>query len=302
MPLPLKIRESTTLSVFGMKKAIRNNQMGVSEWVLPVSGVEAVLYAAKIGFDGIQLGDQGGARGGYKLLKKQAQETFIEAATVADIEFQALHLYTLVREGTMKYPLSSPQGESAKESILAGIEACAAMAVPELFLTSGMACQIENEEDFNNTAKIFKFACRAGAEKGVRIVFESILPANEILRMIDAVGEELRVCYDIFNPIRFNSANPLEEIPKLSHVVDHYHLKDAPKDLIGCCLLGDGCGQFFEVVKRIQNTGYMGWLISENYYAQPPMSLQGSPDELARKDLETMRNIGLADGDPLTKA
>lgn len=274
-----------------MEETIRNNKMGVCEWVLPVSGVEAISYAAKIGFDGIQLGDLGGAAGGFKLLQKQTQEAYMEVADHAGIAFQALHLYTLVREGTMKYPPSSHEGKAAAESIMAGIEACAAMAIPELNLTSGMGCQIENEDDFNNTAQMFKFACRAGSEKGVRIVFESILPASEILRMIENVGEGLRVCYDIFNPIRFGTANPLEEIPRLAGVVDHYHLKDAPDNLKGCCLLGKGCGAFQKTVETIGKTGFRGWFVSENYYAQPPMSFTGEPAELAGEDLETMHYV-----------
>ena len=268
-----------------------NNRYGVCEWVLPASGVDAVQFAAGVGFDGIQLGDAGGAKESFPLNRASVQQQYIEAAERYGIAFQGLHLYTLVREGTMKYPFSTSEGEAGWNSIMKGISACAAMKIPQLFLTSGMACQIENEDEFLNTAEMFKRACEVGADHGVSIVFESILTVEEILRMIDIAGEGLKVCYDIYNPIRFGTASPLDEILPLAGVIDHYHLKDAPFDNVGCTFFGEGMGDFHKTAELIKSTGYTGWFVSENYYALEPFNQKGEPADLAKQDLATMRRV-----------
>lgn len=273
-------------------KIVQRNKMAVCEWVLPVKGVHAVEMTGSIGFDGIQIGDLGGSQNNFPLTKEDVQEEYLAAAEKSFVTIQALHLYTLVREGGMTKPVNSPQGEAALRSIRAGIQACEALHIPKLMLTAGFACQIENEQDFSFFAEMLKHACDIGAEHGVSIVFESILLANDILRMCETVGRGLKVCYDIFNPIRFKTTDPISEIKELGiDPIDHYHLKDGPADLIGCTLLGKGCGKFSDTSKAILDTGYSGWFVSENYYAQPPLSLEGDPTALAKKDLLTMRSI-----------
>ncbi len=268
------------------------NKLGVCEWILPVRGTEAIAYAAKAGFDGIQLMDCGGYNAGYPLLNPNIQRSYLEAAEKYKIELQALHLWTLCREAGMIHPITSEAGKVSLRSIQSGLEVCAALHIPNLLLTSGFMCQIKNEQDFQRFAAMLKKACKMAADKNVTVVFESALQVDDILRMREIVGADLKICYDVFNPIRFSVGNPLEEIPKLgTGAINHFHLKDGPENCIGCTLLGKGIGQFNDVVRTIKNIGYSGWLMTENYYSEPPMPKKFDPLELTMMDLATMREV-----------
>ncbi|MDO4269459.1 MAG: sugar phosphate isomerase/epimerase family protein [Eubacteriales bacterium] len=266
------------------------NKYGICEWSLPAAGPFALRLAAETGFDGIQLGDLGGGPLNFPLNHPRMQQGYLEEAEKSGVRLHSLHLHTLVREGTMRYPLASPEGERAARSIQKGIEACKAMRIDRLMLSSFFASEIRHAYDFNNFADMLSYACDLGAENGVRIVYEGILPIERLLRLLDIVGDRLTVLYDTLNPIRFGSGDPQEEIRRIGvDRIDHIHVKDAPHEMVGCCLLGTGEGRFAQTAKLLNDLGYAGWYITENYYAQPPMGENADPYELARMDLQTMR-------------
>lgn len=263
---------------------------GICEWTLPASGAAAVELAGLAGFEGIQLGDLGGSAKEYPLCDEKTQSEILEASARSDVKLQALHLHTLVREGGMIYPANTREGQSAMESIRKGVESCRALGIPTLMLTSGFACEIRDEEGFLAFSRMLAYACDIAEDSGPRIVFESILGVPDILRMRQATKGRMRICYDTFNMIRFGRGNPLEDLARLEpEDIDHFHLKDAPANLKGCVLLGQGCGRFAEVAGRIREMGFSGWFVSENYYAQPPLCEGGDPVTLARLDAATMR-------------
>jgi len=265
-------------------------KVGICEWVLPFRGPEAIFYAAKLGFDGIQIEERGGFSAGYPLLQKELQQQYTETASHCGIRLQTLHLWSLCREAGMIHPLDSPAGKAALQSLQAGVDTCAAMGIEKLMVTSGFLCQIKSRQDFDRFASMLKAACRMGEEKGVTIVFESVLTSSELHEMIHIVGKSLKICYDIFNPIRFSTGDPLTEIKELGlPAIDHFHLKDGPENLIGCVPLGEGAGRFDRVAQMIRALGYTGWLVSENYYWDPPM--KQPPTALVERDLSTIKRF-----------
>ena len=62
--------------------------------------------------------------------------------------------------------------------------------------------------------------------------------------------------------------------------------------MIGCTLLGEGCGRFSDVMSLLSQLDYSSWFISENYYLAPPISDHDTFDDAARKDLATLRKFG----------
>lgn len=266
------------------------NYFGICEWCLPETGVEAIYHAARLGFDGVQLTECGGWEAGFPLLQPARQSAYRRARDETGIIFQALHLWSLCRLACMIHPVDSPAGAVGQQSIRKAIEACVALEIPVLMLTSGFLCQIKNETDFLQFTQHVKLACEAADAHGVRIVVESALDQADICRMRQMVGASLKICYDTFNPVRFHMASPVQDIEALgTEAIDHFHLKDGPENMIGCSLLGEGVGRFDAVAAAIQNTGYSGWFITENYYAQSPLNRQGRFDEVAARDLATMR-------------
>ncbi len=268
------------------------NKFGICEWSLPERGVEAIHHAARIGFEGIQLTELGGWETGFPLLKPELQDAYRQAREETGIVFQALHLWSLCRLASMVHPVDSVAGQIAVQSIKAAVQACCDLNIPAIMVTSGFLCSIKNRLDFETFASHLKIACEIAGEKEVKIVFESALSASELLEMRSIVGNALHICYDTFNPVRFHmEGKPEDDIIKLGKdFIDHFHLKDGPEHMVGCSLLGQGAGNFQSVVEAVHSVGYQnGWFITENYYDMFPLNQQGSFDELAAKDLATMR-------------
>lgn len=263
-------------------------KIGVCEWVLPVNGPGAVAVAAQCGFSGIQISDLGGAGRGYPLDNPAIREGYLQAAADHNVALQSLHPYGVQRTGTMLYPPSSPQGREGVEEIAHCIDACALMGIPSVMVSSFFATLVRNEWDFAVFAEHLRLACRLGRERGVRIVYESVLPPARILRMIGETGGDLAVCYDTLNPVRWGTGDPRAEIPALAARIDHYHVKDAPEDLKGYAPLGEGRGDFAGSARAIRDTGYGGWIISENDYTL--LSADSGEDfmELAKRDVAAL--------------
>lgn len=268
------------------------NKFGICEWSLPERGVDAIHHAARIGFDGIQLTELGGWEAGFPLLKPNLQDAYRQARENTGITFQALHLWSLCRLASMVHPVDSKAGQIAVKSIQAAVKICCDLAIPSIMVTSGFLCSIKNRLDFDIFAAHLKVACEIAGEKDIRIVFESALSAQELLEMRSIVGSALHICYDTFNPVRFHmEGTPEEDILTLGKdFIDHFHLKDGPEHMVGCSLLGEGSGGFDRVAQAIHSIGYQdGWFITENYYDAFPLNQQGGFDDLAARDLATMR-------------
>jgi sugar phosphate isomerase/epimerase len=271
--------------------AITENKIGVCEWSLPVNGPFSLALAAQAGFEGIQLGDLGGAASGFPMNNKRIQEAYLEASAEHHITLQSLHPYGLQRQGTMLFPVDTPEGQEGKKSVSMCIAACRDMGIPQLMVSSFFATLVRNDWDFNVFAEQLKYACRLGKEMGVTIVYESVLSPERILRMIDIAGEDLKICYDILNPIRWGTGSPVDEIPLLGKKnIDHFHVKDAPQNLKGYCMLGEGRGDFSAVMAVIAKLDYKGWFISENDYTA--LSAASGEDfiALAAKDVQIIRD------------
>lgn len=263
---------------------------GICEWSLAVTGPSAIEYAGKIGFDGIQLGDLGGAKNCFPMNDPNIQMTYLEAAKRWKVEIPSMHLFTLVREGGLQREPDSAEGRRALLSIEKGLDACAVMKIPALLVTSYDACAIVNERDMECTARMLKRACAMAEDKGVRLTYESILQGEYVGWILDEVGPQLTLCYDILNPIKFLKGDPAKEIKTFGRGrIDHVHLKDTPEDMTGFCQLGSGRGRFFESMGVLNEIGFDGWYITENFYHLPPMGNTGSVFETAKKDLRIMR-------------
>ncbi len=273
------------------------NKMAICEWCFPTLGPSALKFASDIGFEGIQLGDLGGATRRFPMNEKRIQEAYMQASVDCNIEIQALHLYTLTREGTMLYPMNSPEGEAAMLSIRNGIDACAAMNIPVFFLSSFFATFIRNDaHDFMNFAAHLKYAVDYASDRGVQVVYESVLPIDRFLRMREIVGDGLKILYDICNPYFHGSGVPTEEIKRFVEaygvdVIDQIHVKDRTADFQNWSLLGEGGAHVLETADLIRKIGWSGWLISETYYFEFDKNDPRGNFDLMERDLKNMRRI-----------
>lgn len=268
------------------------NKFGICEWCLAVSGPSAVKTAVLLGFDGIQIGDLGGSGKGFPLLDPMVQFQYQEISSQNNITIHSLHTHALTREGGMKYPLNSKKGGEALDSFEKAVVVCKQMHIPILMVASFDASGIENDEDMKNTADMLKLFGKIASENGIVLTYEGVTSVDRVLWILDYTCGAVKLCYDILNPIRFKTGDPLEELNKLDiRFIDHFHLKDAPADLVGCCSLGEGAGHVSDAIGLIKNKGYTGWFFSENYYYLPPMNRLEMGTDLSKKDLSIMKML-----------
>ena len=69
-----------------------SKKCGICEWSFAVTGPSAIEYAGVIGFDGIQIGDLGGARNCFPLNDPHIQQTYLEASSRFQVQLQSMHL------------------------------------------------------------------------------------------------------------------------------------------------------------------------------------------------------------------
>jgi sugar phosphate isomerase/epimerase len=268
----------------------KENCFGICEWYMGLSGPSAVRIASALGLDGIQLGDLGGAAQNFPLLDPFIQEQYLQAAAGGAV-LHSLHTFTLTREGGMRYPMNSAQGESAVHSFRQGLKACEALHIPVIMVASFDASHVRNDYDMENTGKMLKHFAQLSKDSGVQLTYEAAaVLTDRQLWLLDYVGEGLKLCYDTLNPLRNGSGDPQVEIPRFGiDRIDHIHVKDAPADMIGCCPVGEGAGRVSSTINLAKKLGYRGWYFLENYYYLPPMNQMGFGTDLMKKDLRALK-------------
>ena len=262
-------------------------KLGICEWSLPVSGATAIEIAAEAGFEGMQIGEAGGRLAAFPLNNQKVQESYNQAALKYGIKLHSLNLGALLSEGTLNYLPDSSCGRHAIESLTKGFEACEKMNIRTVVITADP----RNEEQLKNSAAHLRLASRMAEEAGIEIAVESAIPIEEIYKLLDFSGafedrSRIKICMDILNPLRFGSGDPCGQMTSFGKdMISHFHLKDSKKELFvpgqrGCVLLGTGDGKYEQSVKIINDMGFEGWLMTENYYYLPPMN-DGEADFIA---------------------
>jgi sugar phosphate isomerase/epimerase len=265
-------------------------KLGVCEWCLPVSGPFALVLAKKAGFEGLQLGDLGGAVAGFPMNNRHVQEGYLELSENHGIALQALHPTGLQRQGTMLQPSGTLKGDEARLSLLKSLDACTGMGIKEIMVSSFFATTIKTDEEFEIFSEHLEYICQAACDRGVTVSYESVLPTEKIWELIHRTNGRLKICYDILNPIEFRIGEPVLQVREFgAERIAHFHIKDGPADFKNCLPLGEGIGVFREILGVIREIGFDGWLMSENDYSFLAAKHGTDFIEAAAKDAFTTR-------------
>lgn len=266
-----------------------DHQFGLCEWLLPIPGPTAFRLAGSLGYNGVQILDYGGTKNNYPLNLPWVQQVFLQAMEENHLCIQTLQLQSLVLDGWLKAHPRSTSGMLAREAIGKGIEVCQALNIPNLQVEDYAACAITSEEEFRNTADFLHWAASLARDAGIQLIYESFANYDNTMRLYEVSGQGFRLCFDTLNPLRYHFGDPLEELRRYDlSLIDVIHVKDAPEGYQGSVCLGTGAGLFRETCALLNERGYTGWIISENYYCQDPMGKE-DPAVTAARDLETLR-------------
>ena len=273
-----------------------DNKYGICEWCLPVSGVTAIVLAGEMGYDGVQLSDCGGRKAGFPLNEKRLQELYREAADRSGIRLHSINSGSLLAEGSMNYAKGTIQYDYADLALKKSFEVCRDLDLHSIVLTFDN----DNEEGFENSMVHLKNSEKIASEYGITIAVETGQTIEKIKRMMDGLRPETKICMDLLNPERFGTGNPQEQIRFFGKDrIDHFHFKDSTRNLFakgqrGCVPLGSGDCSLKESVELIKELEIEGWMITENYYNQPPITESDLGFiRLASDDLKAMQKFFL---------
>jgi len=114
------------------------------------------------------------------------------------------------------------------------------------------------EDDFASVVKRLKEAAPRAKDAGVTLAVESMLSAEQNLRLLDAVEHEsVSLYYDVFNTGKTQKYDSPAEIRQLKGRIAQIHFKNGPAYL-------DGDKPYFEAVAAaIRDVGYAGWIVLE---------------------------------------
>lgn len=271
-------------------------KFGVCEWGIPVTGPFAVVLAAEMGFDGLQLADCGGFSMQYPLNNPRVQEAYLQAAADSGMELGSIHLRSVFQDKSIDAPAGSSLCEMFETSVSKTVKAAAQMKIPEVM----GAAMVGDKELFPNVVRNLRYACQVAAEHGVLFTVETNLNNEENARLFEEVGQEMKLCFDACNPYLHNSGVPSamlrQVLAQTPRRIAHYHFKDTRTEdfHIGRpapVLMGTGGADLAEQAQIILGSGFDGWVYSETYYFARPLNNGGDFVALARDDCNSLRGL-----------
>lgn len=264
-------------------------KLGVCEWCLPVSGPGLFKQLKKSGFDEFQL-DTGTFEAGIPMIFPQVQESYLKAAEEAGIELCSASNMSLCDYG-MSQPRNSSHYDACQEIIRKSVDAMEKMKISLLMVPSFFDGEIKDEDSFQNTAAMLKWASDYAADKGVIISWENGLTVEENLKMIELVDRKnFGIGFDVQCPHAFNGYYVPEMIRGLAGHINMLHIKDGFGGDMGICHYGDGDVDFNESVKSLKEIGFTGCVVSENNYNDRNFfKKDGSPFKAMEEDVKRFR-------------
>lgn len=270
-------------------------EFAACEWAFPCWGSVSVKMASEAGFTGVQLGDGGGSMHNYSLRNKKIQDYYLNAGAKYGISFPQIHLYTLGHQGYYRNYPDSREGQICRESIRQGIIAASEMGVPCVCID---AMRLNDPAKMANALDAAAYAVKLADEYGINIAMETDLTLQGHFDFLDRFGGKLKLCFDTHNPCMYGTGYPPDMIRTLGKErIDHFHIKDNGGNEDGYITVesplvpfGTGVTYFREAAQAVKDTGYRGWIVSENMYYHPSM-MEGARSyvESAARDVEALK-------------
>ena len=234
------------------------NKIGICQWCIPVSGPEALILAAQMGYDGVEM-DMGFNKPAENLLDGNNLERFLEAKENAGIQTPSLAFNG--------FAMNRAEGkEERRAAVREAVKVAKALNAGILQMPSFFEAGMRNEEEFLETAEMLKYICREAAPYGITVGTENQLDAEQNLRLIELVGEpNFAVYFDNANPYMFDRRDGVAMLKELYPHICELHVKDF--ELRGskpCRPLGKGKCHVKETLQYLKEKGYDRWIVVEN--------------------------------------
>jgi L-ribulose-5-phosphate 3-epimerase len=238
----------TSLVAFAAQRGVKL-RLGVPDWSLGRSAQpEAIPFAAKIGFEGIQISLGIAADGVLPLSDAARQRTYLDEARRAGISLTSCRVEMLHRN---YLPSRDPL---APKWIAQAIPIARALGFKVILVPFFGDGAIKTPEERDYVGDVLR-ELGPGAEKaGVILGLEDTISAQDNLRIMErSKSPAVLTYYDVGNSSQ-NGFNVVEEIRWLGRErICEVHLKDNPH------YLGEGKIDFRAVLDALGDIGFTGW-------------------------------------------
>lgn len=227
------------------------------------SNPEAVQVARRVGCDALQVtlgpADAGGK---LKLADPGLQARFREEARRYKVELVSTYLDALHTNCLKNDP-------AAMQRVRDGIGITRSLQAKILMLVFFGKCALDNRAEMDAVTGPLKELAAEARRAGVTLGFENTIPAEDDLRILDAVSSPaLKIYYDIGNATNLCGVDPAREIRMLRGRICQFHFKDKT-------YLGEGKVDVRAALRAIDDIGFRGAIVLET----------GSPSKNVESDL-----------------
>ena len=252
-------------------------RIGVMDASLRLGGkLEAVSFAAKLGFEGIQVSIGRPSGGKLPLSSSQLQASYLAAARQHNIALTSTYLDVL-HVNCLKNNKSDPL---ASRWVMDGIEITRNLKCRVLMIVFFGKCALDLRGEIDAVTDALKDLAPEAERAGVVLGFENTLSARDNMYILDKVGSNaLQVYYDVGNSTNMGGFDAPWEIRNLERKrICQVHLKDKG-------YMGEGKVNFPEVMRALAEIGYDGFGVLET------STVSGSVEEDMRRNLAYTRKL-----------
>jgi sugar phosphate isomerase/epimerase len=217
----------------------------------------AFLQAKRLGLEGIEV----------ILTRQQLREpeqsrlkTLKNAQAQSQLEIPSLMMNEHNRGGIASS--NAAVAQAAMEDIRQAIEWAVELGAKVILVPFFGQAELVTAADLERVVQSFRNLCPLALERGVKLCYEGLLPARDVLRLARQIDSEAFGCYFDMANIVWRGLDTALEIQALGNLTSQVHMKDIwikPGD----CAPGLGRVNFPETAKALADIGYEGWMVLE---------------------------------------
>lgn len=261
--------------------------IGITQWSLPGNAAYSLQLARQLGFDAVQL-EFGSRESGMTLSHKRLRDLYLQDSQALGIRLLPLTINALCRYGVVD-GFHTPDGQIARDTILAALEAAAAMGMEGVTMPSFGANEIHTQAHYAHTVEALRFTCEHASSLGLKVYTENVLDAQGMAQLFrDCASPQLRLLFDSQNYSVFGHDYAVKVLQAhWDKLGNHLHVKDG--GAMGSMLLGTGSSPFAQVMEILRERGYTGAIVLENNYGALPLCAQAEDRfSLVQQDMQTV--------------
>ena len=269
-----------------------NVKLGICNFCVPGTGIFAPEFVAEAGLDGMSI-EFGTYENHFPAYTRRVREKYKAAAAELGIEYcnVGMSCFDFIPFHAHR---GHPLHEVVKGALRAAVDTAEDLHIPMVFIPAFVASSIENEDQFDNTVEMLKYACAYGKDHNVLISHENKLRVPKQIELVERVDfANFSLFYDSYNYFYEKGYDQLEMLKGMyPYMGPQLHVKDGKPGVLAGSLLGEGDSGFYQVMDFLREKDYQGWIISENLYEkQPTNSFDTDVFALFLKDVETMKRV-----------